>query len=64
MLDKQTLGVMVCGYKGIIQHWPGVCVALQMLYRERRPYKYILKQPSHAYSDGGPTYHFMQLDIL
>lgn len=48
VLDKQTLEVEIGEYKGIIQPWPSACVALQTLYRERRPYKNKLKQLGHA----------------
>lgn len=34
-VDKQTLEEKLCGYKGIIQHWPSACVAMQPLSCER-----------------------------
>lgn len=54
-VDKQTLEVRVCGYKGIIQPWPSACVAMQPLSCERRTCMHILnsqQQLSYIHSAG------------
>lgn len=55
-VDKQTLEVKLCGYKGIIQHWPSACVAMQPLFCERTCMYILNSQQQLSYTQSAGAY--------